>query len=1050
MFPHSSATVPVTTISSTGLPSPEGIAISFNDQFAVLTSWCYVLYFDIATGLFRTLAGSFSCGFANGAGQLARFNNPRDIAISPDDTFALIVDSGNNCVRRVGIADGVVTTLAGSQLAGFVDGTGVSASFRDPRGIAISPSGIFALVADTDNESVRRIEIASGVVTTLAVSPMSGSNNGPRPFVQLSSVAISPDGTYALVTTLNAVRRIAISSGNMTILAGGISQGYQDGVGTSAAMSYPTDIAISPDGTYALVADGSNNRVRRVAIANGNVTTLAGSGNGQNVDGIGTSSTFSSLSAVSISSGGAFALCAGSAMRLLTLAAPCSAGYYCTNTGMSSSTGQIACTSSKYCPAGSTTGNTTCVGGSVCSTPATQIQCDAGFYCPIGSTEQAPCASGTFCPAGSTNGSTICAAGSFCATSASQISCFAGTFCPANSTAPFACNVAGYFCPTGSTSARQVPCDAGFYCSSLGLGSSASQAACSEPGYYCPAGSSSIRQFPCSAGFYCDTTGIASNASQLPCAAGFYCPPGSSSPTPSQTPCSAGCYCPSASTSAFQIVCPKGSFCPQQAAFPTSCPRGSFCPDEKQSSATACSSGYFCNATGMTAASVCPDGYYCQGAGLTAPTGMCSAGFYCSPNTPWSTRTGAGVCSGGYFCPAGSTGAEGNGTLCSAGLYCGPGSFPKTCSIGFACPQGSAAQTPCQSGSICPKSGMSAPLDCPDGFFCQGNMLTAVTGACRAGHYCAAGSALPTGTGACPGGTYCPQGSSSFSGVGDCAPGYYCRSGSDRQSCRPGFYCPAASAEPQPCSTGAFCPDAGMSAMRDCDAGAYCRTAGLSAPTGQCPGGYFCRTGTASPTTNECQSGYICPPGSSAPTLCPTGYYCATAALIVATGQCAANQKCPLGSAKPSDGCPAGSYCIDSQTTIVCPIGSFCPAYVMAPIPCPAGSVCPQTSLGEPFPCPGGFYCNATGLSAATARCGVGQLCPPGSAAAQSCPTGFVCGAAGMSIAVGCPVGQACSATGLVATCPAGTFAFANSSECTACPDGLYNARAGWRLKFEH
>ena len=86
-------------------------------------------------------------------------------------------------------------------------------------------------------------------------------------------VAISPDGSFALVgdQKIQRVRRIALKTGQVTTFAGDGSQAYADGTGTAAKFKQPRDVAISPDGSFALVADRDNNRIRHIVMGTGEV-----------------------------------------------------------------------------------------------------------------------------------------------------------------------------------------------------------------------------------------------------------------------------------------------------------------------------------------------------------------------------------------------------------------------------------------------------------------------------------------------------------------------------------------------------------------------------------------------------------------------------------------------------------------------------------------------------------------------------------------------------------------------------------------------------------
>jgi hypothetical protein len=81
----------------------------------------------------------------------------------------------------------------------------------------------------------------------------------------------------------------------VTTVAGRLVTGSVDGIGTNALFNFLSGVSISPgDGVYALIADGFNHLIRRIEISTAAVTTLAGSINPGNTDGIGTNARFSS------------------------------------------------------------------------------------------------------------------------------------------------------------------------------------------------------------------------------------------------------------------------------------------------------------------------------------------------------------------------------------------------------------------------------------------------------------------------------------------------------------------------------------------------------------------------------------------------------------------------------------------------------------------------------------------------------------------------------------------------------------------------------------
>jgi sugar lactone lactonase YvrE len=109
-------------------------------------------------GEVKTIAGKIEmlggAGFADGIGCEAKFNNPTGIAIGPDGLL-YVADTNNNRIRVVNPTTGQVQTIAGGE-EGFADGVGDIAKFDKPNGITIGPDGII-YVTDTDNNSIRVI-----------------------------------------------------------------------------------------------------------------------------------------------------------------------------------------------------------------------------------------------------------------------------------------------------------------------------------------------------------------------------------------------------------------------------------------------------------------------------------------------------------------------------------------------------------------------------------------------------------------------------------------------------------------------------------------------------------------------------------------------------------------------------------------------------------------------------------------------------------------------------------------------------------------------------
>jgi hypothetical protein len=229
-----------------------------------------------------TLAGSTTGGHADGTGAAASFNLP--YGITTDGTNLYVSDFNNNEIRRIVIASGVVTTLAGS-------------SFNAPGGITTDGANLY--VSDTNNNEIRKIVIASGVVTTLAGSTTPGHADGTGAAATFTGpIGITTDGTnlYVSDTSNNEIRKIVIASGVVTTLAGSTTPGHADGTGAAASFNAPG--GITTDGTNLYVSDSTNNEIRKIVIASGVVTTPAGSTTGGHADGTGAAASFTGPGAI--------------------------------------------------------------------------------------------------------------------------------------------------------------------------------------------------------------------------------------------------------------------------------------------------------------------------------------------------------------------------------------------------------------------------------------------------------------------------------------------------------------------------------------------------------------------------------------------------------------------------------------------------------------------------------------------------------------------------------------------------------------------------------
>ena len=248
----------------------------------------------IATGIITTLAGTAGiAGSTDGTGAAASFNEPS--GITSDGTNLYVTDRGNCTIRKIVIATGVVTTLAGAALDyGYDDGTGTAAKFYFPEGIRRDGANLF--VADSLAHTIRQIVIATGVVTTLAgTGGATGSTDDTGALARFNEpMGIISIGANLYVTDAmnNTIRKIVSATGVVTTIAGTAgAQGSTDDVGADARFYYPA--GITSDGIVLYVVDNGNQTIRKIVTASATVSTLAGTaGVIGSTDGIGAAASF--------------------------------------------------------------------------------------------------------------------------------------------------------------------------------------------------------------------------------------------------------------------------------------------------------------------------------------------------------------------------------------------------------------------------------------------------------------------------------------------------------------------------------------------------------------------------------------------------------------------------------------------------------------------------------------------------------------------------------------------------------------------------------------
>ena len=173
----------------------------------------------LPTLAFEVFAGSrLAAGAVDGTGLAARFNDPQ--GLTTDGTNLFVADTGNDTIRKIVIATGVVTTIAGvAGQSGALDGVGMAARFFRPFGITTNGASLW--ITDRGAYTVRKLVLSTASVTTVAGSPLQpGTADGTGAAARFSSLeGIVREGPNLWIADADRVRRLVPSTGAVSTAA---------------------------------------------------------------------------------------------------------------------------------------------------------------------------------------------------------------------------------------------------------------------------------------------------------------------------------------------------------------------------------------------------------------------------------------------------------------------------------------------------------------------------------------------------------------------------------------------------------------------------------------------------------------------------------------------------------------------------------------------------------------------------------------------------------------------------------------------------------------
>jgi DNA-binding beta-propeller fold protein YncE len=237
------------------------------------------------SGALRVLAGTGEKGLSGDGGPAsqARFNGPHHLLVGPDGAL-YVADTFNNCVRRIDLATGTVTRVAGTGRKGYSGdgGRAVDADFGGIYAIAFRSGRLYA--CDLDNRRVRAVDLASGLVSTVAGNgakgvPKDGEDARTQPLVDPRAIAFDSKGNLYICERGGHALRFVDASGRIRTVAGTGKAGFSGdgGPALAARLNGPKHVSVDSDDSV-LIVDTENHAVRRYTPKDGRITRLVGTG----------------------------------------------------------------------------------------------------------------------------------------------------------------------------------------------------------------------------------------------------------------------------------------------------------------------------------------------------------------------------------------------------------------------------------------------------------------------------------------------------------------------------------------------------------------------------------------------------------------------------------------------------------------------------------------------------------------------------------------------------------------------------------------------------
>lgn len=251
---------------------------------------CVALFFSLEAKLqiITTVAGNGSGGYSGDSGLAVNASvTPESIAIDSHDNL-FISDHYNNVIRKVNALTGIITTVAGNGTAGFSgdNGPAINAQLNQPHDVIVDSSGNI-YITDGRNFRIRKVDAVTGIITTIAgAGGQYYSGDGGLAvnanFKELYGIALDSanKNLYIAEVSGNRIRKIDLTTGIITTIAGNGSIKTPNGDGglaINATVNTPITLAIDAKNNI-YISDFGDYYIRKINASDGIINTIAGNG----------------------------------------------------------------------------------------------------------------------------------------------------------------------------------------------------------------------------------------------------------------------------------------------------------------------------------------------------------------------------------------------------------------------------------------------------------------------------------------------------------------------------------------------------------------------------------------------------------------------------------------------------------------------------------------------------------------------------------------------------------------------------------------------------